>query len=106
MMALKDYYPPLIRGLPAFEGPFDAFRVAADDCDVLCASYPAGTVIPPHTHDTENVGVITRGCLLLTMDGTTTRVEAGEWYHVPALAEHGAEFPEDTAEIEFWFKQD
>ena len=32
--------------LPAFEGPFDTHRLAADGCDVLVASYPAGTVIP------------------------------------------------------------
>lgn len=55
------HFPQLLRSLPAFEGPFDAFKLAAKDCDVLFASYPKGTVIPPHNHDTENVGVITRG---------------------------------------------
>lgn len=103
-MALKDYYPPQIRDLPAYEGRFQAHKLAADPCDVLFASYPGGTVIPPHTHDTDNVGVITRGLLLLTMDGETTRIGAGDWYHVPAGREHAAEFPEDTAEIEFWFR--
>ncbi len=103
-MALSDYYPEQIRGLIPFEGPFDAFKLPADGCDVLFATYPGGTTIPAHTHDTENVGVITKGCLLLTMDGETTRIGAGEWYHVPRGKEHAAEFPEDTAEIEFWFK--
>ena len=66
---------------------------------------PAGTVIEPHSHDTENVGVITRGNLLLTMDGKTEQIGAGEWYHVPEGQEHAAEFTEDTAGIEFWFKK-
>lgn len=97
--------PTLLSNLPKFEGPFDAHKLQAEGCDVLFASYPAGTVIRPHSHDTENVGIITKGCLLLTMDGKTTRYEAGEWYHVPAQAEHAAQFEAETSEIEFWFHQ-
>jgi quercetin dioxygenase-like cupin family protein len=103
-MSLADYYPKLIRSLPAFEGRFEAFRLEAKDSDVLFATYPAGTVIEPHSHDTENVGIITKGELLLTMDGQTTVISAGEWYHVPKDAEHAAQFKVDTAEIEFWFR--
>ncbi|MEQ8954842.1 MAG: cupin domain-containing protein [Gammaproteobacteria bacterium] len=103
-MALENYYPRQIRELEPFEGQFDAYRLPAEGADVLFASYPAGTVIPPHTHDTDNVGIISKGLLLLTMDGVTSRIEAGEWYHVPRGKQHAAEFPEDTAEIEFWFR--
>src|SRR5215831_7682039 len=55
-----SHFPPLVRGLPKFAGPFDAFRLEAADCEVLFASYPAGTTIAPHDHETENVGVITQ----------------------------------------------
>lgn len=98
-----NYYPDLIRKLPRYDGRFDAFQLDADNCKVLLASYPAGTVIEPHSHDTDNVGVLTRGELLLTMHGETRHIKAGEWYHVPAHCEHAAEFPVETAEIEFWF---
>lgn len=104
-MTRTSPYPDLIQQLPAFEGPFDAHKLEASGCDVLFASYPAGTSIPDHQHDTENVGVITQGVLLLTMDGRTERIEAGQWYHVPANKTHAAEFPEATAEIEFWFQE-
>ena len=77
----------------------------AKDSDVLFASYPAGTVIPPHSHDTDNHGVITRGELILTMNGDTQRIGVGQWYHVPANVEHSASFEVETDEIEFWFKQ-
>ncbi|PCJ17405.1 MAG: cupin [SAR86 cluster bacterium] len=103
-MALTDYYPELIRNLPEFKGRFEARKLEAKNCDVLFASYPAGTVIEPHRHATDNVGVITRGKLLLTIDGNTSVIGAGDWYHVPAEVEHSAEFKKDTAEIEFWFK--
>jgi quercetin dioxygenase-like cupin family protein len=102
-MTLGKYYPDLIRALPEFEGRFEAYKLEAKNCEVLFASYPAGTSIEPHRHDTDNVGVITKGELLLTMDGETVRIAAGEWYHVPANREHAAQFTADTAEIEFWF---
>ena len=100
---MSKYYPEQIRALPRFEGPFDAYKLAAQDCDVLFASYPGGTVIDFHTHETDNVGVITQGELILTMDGKTERVAVGEWYNVPANRKHAAKFEVETSEIEFWF---
>jgi quercetin dioxygenase-like cupin family protein len=99
-------YPDRIKQLPLYDGRFDAYRLEAKDSDVLFASYPAGTEIPAHSHDTDNHGVITRGELILTMDGKTTRIPAGGWYHVPANVVHSAYFEKDTDEIEFWFRTD
>jgi quercetin dioxygenase-like cupin family protein len=97
-------YPNKIKSLPLYDGRFDAYKLEAKDSDVLFASYPSGTSIPLHKHDTDNHGVITRGELILTMNGVKTRVGVGEWYHVPANVEHAADFEIDTDEIEFWFK--
>jgi len=102
-MNIADYYPELISQLPEYEGRFSANKLQANNCDVLFATYPAGTAIETHQHETENIGVITKGKLLLTMDGKTLEISAGDWYHVPANKPHSAEFSEDTAEIEFWF---
>ncbi len=100
----QDHFPDLIRQLPAFDGPFDAHRLEAPGCDVLFASYPAGTEIEPHTHPTRNCGVITRGELFLTCGDTEKRFGVGDWYFLDADAEHAARFEVDTSEIEFWFK--
>ena len=97
------HFPSIIRALAAFEGPFDAFRLPAENCEVLFASYPAGTVIEPHTHATRNVGVITEGELRLTKGGSEYRFSAGEWYSLEANEEHAARFDVATSEIEFWF---
>ena len=76
--------PARIAALPRFDGPFDAFRLAASGCDVLFASYPAGTEIAPHDHPTDNVGVITTGELIMRVgDGDEHRYGPGDWYHVP-----------------------
>lgn len=97
-------YPDKIKTLPLYDGRFDAYKLRADDADVLFASYPAGTEIPPHQHDTQNYGVILRGELILEMDGSVSRYAVGDWYHVPAGAVHAARFEQDTDEIEFWFE--
>ena len=99
----KPHFPDLIRQLPEFEGPFDAHKLGTKDCEVLFASYPAGTLIDPHTHPTRNVGVITEGELFLTVGGTEKRYGPGDWYGVAADEEHSARFEVDTSEIEFWF---
>jgi hypothetical protein len=56
-----SHFPLQLRSLPKFESLFDAFKLEAKDCDVLFASYPAETIIPPHSHDTDNVGIIAQG---------------------------------------------
>lgn len=99
----KPHFPELISGLPAFEGPFDAYRLRAENCEVLFASYPPGTDIEPHTHPTENVGVITEGELILIKDGEEARYGPGEWYHLDPEEEHAARFEIPTSEVEFWF---
>ncbi len=99
-------FPPRITTLPAFEGPFDAHRLVAEGCQVLFASYPPGTVIGDHSHETHNVGVITQGELILSLGGQETRHRAGQWYEVPAGAVHAARFEVETAEIEIWFEAD
>jgi quercetin dioxygenase-like cupin family protein len=101
---MAGHYPDKIKTLPLFDGRFDAYKLEAKDSDVLFASYPAGTTIPPHAHDTDNYGVITRGALVLTTQDSTRIYAVGDWYHVPAGVEHAAEFAEETDEIEFWFK--
>lgn len=102
-MNRAEFLPERIRALPEFDGPFDAYRLTAAGADVLFATYPAGTAIDPHTHDTDNVGVIIRGELILSVAGRDSRYGPGDWYHLPPGTEHSARFDQDTAEIEFWF---
>lgn len=96
-------FPPRVRELERYQGRFDAFRLPAEGCDVLFATYPAGTRIEPHRHDTDNWGVVTKGRMIISMDGIDRSYGPGDWYHVPARAEHAARCDIDTEEIEFWF---
>ena len=100
----RKAFPERIRSLPRFKGPFEAMRFAADGCEVLFASYPAGTSIESHQHETDNHGMITKGELYLTIEGVESRFGPGDWYHVAPGREHSARFEIETAEIEFWFR--
>ena len=100
----KPHFPSRIRTLPPFDGPFDAYRLAASNCEVLFASYPAGTEISDHSHDTANYGVITEGELILIVAGEDRRIGLGQWYHLEPGEVHGARFEVETSEIEFWFQ--
>ncbi|WP_226648604.1 cupin domain-containing protein [Microbulbifer variabilis] len=100
---MSGSYPNRIKRLPLYDGRFDAYKLEAKGSDVLFASYPAGTTIPAHVHETDNYGVITKGELILSMNGVVQRFGVGNWYHVPAYTEHAASFEQDTDEIEFWF---
>ncbi|MDJ0946791.1 MAG: cupin domain-containing protein [Kiloniellales bacterium] len=97
-------FPERIQALEPFSERFDAFRLRAEGADVLFAVYPAGTTIPPHDHDTENHGVITKGELILIRAGVEERYGPGDWYHLEAGEEHAARFEVETEEIEFWFR--
>jgi hypothetical protein len=48
--------------------------IASEQCDVLFASYSAVMSIEPRTHDTENWGVVTRGELILDVQGREARL--------------------------------
>ncbi len=102
----KPHFPGPIRSLPPFEGPFDAFRLGAEGCEVLFASYPAGTEIAPHTHETENCGVVTEGELILVRGGREERLRPGDWYHLAPRESHAARFEVATSEVEFWFHRE
>jgi quercetin dioxygenase-like cupin family protein len=96
-------FPEKIQSLEPFSEQFKAFRLAASGCDVLFATYPAGTKLDPHTHETDNWGVILKGAMWITIEGQTFRFGPGDWYHVPAHKEHSAYCDFLTEEIEFWF---
>ena len=100
-----DAFPDRIKALEPFSNRFAAFRLAADGCDVLFATYPGGTVIEAHSHETDNWGVITKGEMNVMVDGVETAYGPGDWYHVAAGVEHAARCEVETEEIEFWFKE-
>lgn len=96
-------FPDRIRSLEPFSDRFDAFKLAADECNILFATYPPGTTLEAHCHETDNWGVITKGEMIITVDSIETKYGPGDWYHVSAGTIHAARCEIETEEIEFWF---
>lgn len=101
----RTTFPDRIRALESIHKRFDAFRLEAKDCDVLFASYSAGSEIEPHSHETENWGVVIKGAIVIVCEGRERLYGSGEWYHVPRQALHSARCYVACETIEFWFAQ-
>ena len=101
---MTKFFPEALNIFEEFSDRFDARRIQTEKADIYFASYHAGTEIESHSHDTENYGVITKGCLHLEANGEWKQYKTGDWYHVPKGVDHSTKFDEDTAEIEIWIK--
>ncbi len=56
--------------------------------EIFDTSGPAGGGPPTHRHAWEEIYVVTRGVLDVTVDGRTTRLGPGGFAHVPANTSH------------------
>ena len=64
----QSHFSNEILALPIYKGRFDANKLTTDKVDIYFASYPQGTEIDLHKHDTDNHGVVTQGQLILIVD--------------------------------------
>jgi quercetin dioxygenase-like cupin family protein len=46
---------------------------------------------------------VVQGTLTLALNGSTARINTGDWFEIPALAEHDIHYETDCSIIEFWF---
>jgi quercetin dioxygenase-like cupin family protein len=105
MQAAPNIHPLIQQQLTKFSGRFEAWQHQSDNLQLFCAYYPADTVIEPHSHETDNCGVIIQGEIFITIEGIEKSYKTGEWYEVAAGIVHSARTTELTTEIEFWFKK-
>jgi quercetin dioxygenase-like cupin family protein len=59
-----------------------------------------GAVVPPHSHDHEQVSYVVSGALRFRVAGEETLVRAGEALQIPTWAEHSVEVVEDAEVID------
>lgn len=64
--------------------------------EIFDTSGPAGGGPPTHRHAWEEIYVVTKGVLDVTVDGKTTRVGPGGFAHVPANTAHRYHTVEDA----------
>ena len=57
------------------------------------------TVVESHKHPMEQVGVVTKGSLVMVIAGEQRILTPGDSYKVPANASHGARVFEEAAQV-------
>lgn len=102
-MELESTLPARIRALPTTGKHVPAYQLKAPGCEVLFVAAAAGTTLPRHDHDTDNVTVVVSGETLLITDDGERRVGPGQWYETRAAEMHAIRFDVDTVQIELRF---
>lgn len=64
--------------------------------EIFDTSGPTGGGPPTHRHAWEEIYVVTKGVLDVTVDGNTTRLRPGGFAHVPANTPHSYHTVEDS----------
>lgn len=57
------------------------------------------TVVESHKHDMEQIGVVTKGSLVMVIAGEQRILTPGDSYRVPPGAAHGARVFEEAAQV-------
>lgn len=73
--------------------------VPADGATVSVTDLEPRTVIETHKHEREQVGLVTKGTLVLVIAGEQRILAPGDTYRVPPGASHGARVFEETAQV-------
>ena len=60
----------------------------------------AGSVVPAHSHENEQVTYILKGALKFDIEGREVIVREGEVLHIPSSVVHAAEALEDTLDLD------
>ncbi|WP_248515292.1 cupin domain-containing protein [Salinarchaeum laminariae] len=75
----------------AVEGVHLSLLAGADRMNVQGFAIEPGAVVPEHSHDNEQTGVVYEGELTFVVDGEELVVGEGDTYAIPANEPHAAE---------------
>jgi quercetin dioxygenase-like cupin family protein len=89
------------RDLPVSEPQAGVRRrlVPADGATIAVSDLAPRTVIDTHKHEAEQVGLVTRGSLVLVIAGEQRILTPGDTYRVPPGTSHGARAFEEPVQI-------
>ncbi|HET8568804.1 MAG TPA: cupin domain-containing protein [Candidatus Limnocylindria bacterium] len=77
--------------------------VQSDRSTVAVTELDPKTVIETHKHAVEEIGIVTKGSLVMVIAGEQRILTAGDTYRVPENASHGARVLEAPTQVtEIW----
>lgn len=75
--------------------------ISGEKVMVVIVTLEKGTVVPAHSHESEQIAYVMEGALRFTFeDGSALDVRAGETLVIPSNVVHAAEALEDTVDLD------
>lgn len=85
--------------------PFQGVRawiLQGQDCQLIFFEMQSTALVPEHSHDYPQWGMVVKGKMMLTVNGKTRTIRKGDDYLIPAKARHRAEFLGPTQVIDLF----
>jgi len=98
-------FPAIIKDLPEADIPFQGVRawiLQGQDCQLIFFEMESTALVPEHSHDYPQWGMVVKGKMMLTVNGKTRTIRKGDDYLIPAKARHRAEFLGPTQVIDLF----
>ena len=73
--------------------------IQSDHATIGITDLAPKTVVESHKHEMEQIGVVTKGSLVMVIAGEQRILTPGDSYKVPAGATHGARVFEEAAQV-------
>lgn len=73
--------------------------LSGEKLTLACFALKKGAGVPEHAHPHEQIGMVLKGSVRLTVEGETRVMEAGDAYQVPSNAVHSGQALGEGAEI-------
>ncbi len=87
-----------VRPYRTFEGVV-ARAVRGERITFAVVDMDPNVVVPEHRHDNEQVGIVLKGAITMTVAGESRRLAVGETYVIPGGVAHGAETGAEGATV-------
>lgn len=83
----------------------DVVHLGTHGCDVHFSHYDKGARSSPNINGFSTRNLVTKGQLILELNGQRRVIRAGEWFEIPAQTKYSVECLSDCSIIEFCFAQ-
>jgi quercetin dioxygenase-like cupin family protein len=101
-------YPKVITDLPEADIPFKGIKawiVQTESRQLVFFEMQPTAVVPEHSHNYPQWGMLIKGGMKLTVDGKTKTIRKGDEYLIPAHAKHSVTFMTKTRVMDLFIEK-
>ena len=109
MNGKRTGYPEVITRLPEADIPIKGIKahiLQGEKHQLVFFEMEPSTLVPEHSHDYDQWGMMIEGKMELTINGETRTCNAGDEYVIPARAKHRAKCLSKSRVMDFFSERD